>query len=112
MTTESGLEQLLDLFRNAYKRYMKRETPRVARRLDRHESVEIEAEGQKVEFNYWAEVITYVTANFVRDNCPNARIVVNLDGNDSSMQLEVDDKDMQRLNCKIYQTIKRMGGEI
>lgn len=97
MTTEDLIEALIVEGIRAYKK-LNRNSPE-GRKLTRKESVKIDND---VEFSCWREYAVYKVAEYLRDLLPDIPIEVTLDGNDSILQIEIDEKEQQRINGSIY----------
>lgn len=96
MTTEDILEALIEEGTKAYKK-LNRNT-KEGKKLTRKEEVEIEG----VVFSCWREYTVYKIAEYLRSLLPDVPITVELDGNDTSIQIEVDEKAEQKLNSTLY----------
>jgi len=97
MTTEDLIEALIVEGIRAYKK-LNRNTPE-GRKLTRKEAVKIDND---VEFSCWREYAVYKVAEYLRDLLPDIPIEVTLDGNDSVLQIEIDEKEQQKINGSIY----------
>ena len=102
MSTEDMLEGITMRVMKAYKRNS-HNSP-IGQRLNRHEPVVLDG----VEMTYWREYTVYKMAEFVKDIDPTIGVEVFLEGNDSALQLEMDDAQQQNFNRKMYDIIKRL----
>ena len=73
------------------------------RKLDRHEPVEIDG----YTYTCWREFATHAVAEHIRDILPDAGIQVILDGNDSTIELSLDDDEQRTLNSSLYVFLKK-----
>ena len=78
---------------------------REGRMLDRHEPVEIGG----YTYAYWKEFAVHATAEHIKDILPDAEVQVVLDGNDSSIELEIDEDEQRTLNSSLYVFLKKWG---
>ena len=101
MSTEDMIEILIENGVKAYKKNSKKS--KEFNRLNRHESVIIDG----INFNYWREYGVYKAAEFLKENCPQASIVVNLDGNNSSLSIDISDNAQKKINYILYSFLKK-----
>lgn len=73
----------------------------VARMLDRKEPVEINGQ----TYNCWQELIVVTCANIIAEYCPDIEIEVELDGNDSTLDVVLTEEDEKVITSKIYQMV-------
>lgn len=66
--------------------------------LDRKEPVALNG----VTYTCWRELIIHCAANFIQEICPNADVQVMLDGNDSTLKVELTEEEQRELNSKLY----------
>lgn len=100
MTTEDMIEELLDLAYKAYKNNSK--GCEEYRRLNRKQPVVID----NIEFSCWREYVCYKVCEYIKLKIPNAHIDLELDGNDSTINLSLDEEESRILNNKMYVLIK------
>lgn len=100
MTTDEMIEDIIQQSMSAYKKNSKGCTE--FNKLNRHESVFIEG----IEFNFWREYAVYRVAQYIKDKIPNCNLSVELQGNDSYIQVELDDAEQKILNQKMYNFLK------
>lgn len=100
MTTEEMVEIFLDKGAWAYK-VLNRNT-REGKRLYQHKPVEIEGH----VFTCYREYSAFKMGEFLKDNLPEAEVVVTLDGNDSTIEITVSDEEQQKINSKMYGFLK------
>lgn len=96
MTTEEMIEEYISKGVKAYKK-LNRNTPE-GRKLERKEPVTIEG----IEFSCWREYATYKVAECIHETLPEVKIDVELDGNNSTIQIEVDKQEQRTLNHRMY----------
>lgn len=101
MQNEEIIERLLDKAYTCYKRAFRKHCPLVARMLDRKESVEIE--GQM--YSCWQELIVVTCANIIAEYCPDIEIEVELDGNNSTLNVSLTEEDEKIIGSKIYDMV-------
>lgn len=100
MTTEDLVEELIQNGLKAYKKLNK--NTREANFLNRQEEVEIE----NIKFSCWREYAVYKTGEQLQEILPNAKVVVTLDKNNSSIELEINDTEQQKVNAFLYSFLK------
>lgn len=101
MTTEEMIEIFLDKGAWAYKVLNKNTVE--GRKLYRHIPVEIEG----YIFTCYREYSAFKMGEFLKENLPEAGVVVTLDGNDSTIELTIDDDEQQKINSKMYLLLKQ-----
>lgn len=100
MNTVDMIEKLIEL---AYPAYKKNSRGCVeARKLDRKEPVEIDG----YTFSCWREYVCYKVCEYIKLKIPDAEIELELDGNDTTISVALNDGDGQILNNKMYTLIK------
>lgn len=72
-------------------------------RINRHQTVEVEGQ----EICYWREYAVYTMALYLKELLPNVELECTLDGNDSSIQIELTDEEQRFLNGKLYSFLKK-----
>ncbi len=76
---------------------------REGRMLDRHEPVEIDG----YVYTTWREFAVHATAEYIKEILPDADVQVILDGNNSTIELSIDDEEQQKLNSSLYVFLKK-----
>lgn len=97
MPEEEIIELLLIKANACYIRVFRKNCPRIARMLDRKETVTIQGQ----EYKCWTELIVTTCGKIINDFCPDAEVEIELDGNNSSIHAKLSDKDIEILNSKI-----------
>lgn len=101
MTTEDMVERLIEL---AYAKYKKLSLGCPEHdKLMKKEPVEIEG----TVFRGFREYACYRISEFIRKEIPEATVELVLDGMDSTITIEMDDRENQEINRKMYLLIKR-----
>ena len=100
MTTEELIEKIIDISYPIYKRNSRGCVE--ALKLDRKEPVDIDG----IIFSCWREYVCFKVAEYLKENCPEAHVILELDGNNTVIQIEVDDSQQQHLNQKMYNFLK------
>lgn len=104
MTTSDMIETFVSVGMKAFKKLYKDTAE--GRKLDRHEAVVVNGN----EFTYWREYTVYKMGEYIRDILPEADIIVELEGNDSTIRIEnVSDDDVQKLNRMMYLFLEKNG---
>lgn len=106
MTTEDMIKQIYDY---SYKHYKQSRNCPEGLKLDRKEPVEI----QGIEFSCWKEYVMFKVAEYLQDKLPYADVQLNLDGNDTTIDLVCSDDEQRKLNSNMFSLIKEveaMGG--
>lgn len=101
MTTEKMIEIFLDKGAWAYK-LLNKNTPE-GRRLYTHQPVEIEGH----VFTCYREYSAFKMGNFLKENLPEAEVVVTLDSNNSTIEITVSDEEQRKINQKMYSLLKQ-----
>lgn len=101
MTNEKIIEELLIKANDCYKRAFRDKCPILERMLDRKQTVEIQGE----QFNCWRELIVVTCAKIINDYCPDSQVEVELDGNNSNLNVILSDKDEEILQTKIKEMV-------
>lgn len=102
MTTEDLIEDVIEKGVKAYRKNYRNNEQGI--RLTRHEPVEV----QGVTFTYWREYAVYKMAQYLQEICPSVSVEVILDGNDSTLKLEIDDAEQRRINSTLYSFLKKV----
>lgn len=102
MTDEKIIEKLLEKANICYKHAFRKQCPRIARMLDRKETVTLNGQ----DYNCWTELIVTTCGRIINDYCPDAEVEVELDGNNSSLHAILSDKDEEVLSTKIQAMVK------
>lgn len=92
--TEHLIETLIEQGVKAYKK--KHRGRLFGRRLDRHEPVKVE--GVEQEFRYWKEMAVYFAGEYIKEHLPQAIVNVHIDGNNSNLEIEIDDVEEESIN--------------
>lgn len=100
MTTEELIEKIIDVSYPIYKKHSRGSIE--ALKLDRKEEVIIDG----ITFTCWREYICYKVSEYLKEKCPEAHVELELDGNNSIIQIEVSDSQQQTLNQKMYKFLK------
>lgn len=100
MTTEEMVETLIQNGIKAYKKLNK--NTREATLLNQQKEVEIEG----INFSCWREYAVYKTGEQLQELLPYAKVQVNLDKNNSSLELEIDDTEQKKVNAFLYSFLK------
>lgn len=103
MTTEELLEKLIDQGIRAYKKNNRSKL--WGRKLDRHETVTIDG----MDFSCWKELAVYYAGDCIMDNLPNANVEVTLDGNNSTLFVEIDDSEQEKLDHFLTEFFNKVG---
>lgn len=101
-TTEDFIEEIITKAISAYKKNSKGSL--IARKLDRHEDVEI----QGYIFNCWREYVCFKIGELIIDKVPTIKIEIELAGNETVIRLEMSDSEQQELNRKLHLLVKNM----
>ena len=101
MTTESMLEELIQMSMKAYKKNSKGCDE--WNKLNRHETVMID----NIPFNYWREYAVYKVSEWLNDK--GIKVECNLDGNNSSIVINVNEQEQRILNNKLFVLISKWG---
>lgn len=99
MTTEDMIEDFICKGIKAYKK-LYRCTPE-GHKLDRHETVKIKDN----EFSCWKELTVFKMGEYLYEDC-HINVDVELNGNDSKLTIEIDDRQQQKLNNVLYCFLK------
>ena len=102
MTTEDMVERFIDEGIRAYKKNY-RDRSLYARKLDRHEPIEIDGN----EFTCWREYVCYKMAQYIMEILPTCNISVDLDGNNTQLRLELTDNEQRKLNGSLFSFLQR-----
>lgn len=102
MTTEDMIETFISEGIRAYKKNSG--DCFEARRLNRHESVVIEGQ----EFKCWREYVIYRMAEYICKIIPEAKVEIVLDGNDSTIKIELNNFEQQKLNRKMFLFLQKI----
>lgn len=93
--TEQLIETLIDTGVKAYKRNNRDKL--FGRMLDRHETAYVE--GCIQPFRYWKEMAVYFAGDYRKEVLPDAIVEVTIDGNDSTLSIEIDDLESEKINA-------------
>ena len=100
MKTEEMIEMIIENGVKAYKKNSK--GCKEFDMLNRHETVTIDG----IDFNYWREYGVYKTAEYLKEKLPDSIINVNLDGNNSYLNIEMTDAETKKINGILYTFLK------
>lgn len=103
MTTVQLIERIADACYKAYKKHYR------GKELDDCLSAHIEIEVEGVVFTYWRELVIYKVAKLVQKITPGATVTVELCGNESQIQLEATNEELQQLTAWLYRYKKEKG---
>lgn len=101
MTTEEIIERFLSEGRHAFIKHTSKRSPEI-RKLLRHEPVVIEG----VEYSCLQELVVVKTAEEIRNVLPDCDIEVDLDGNNSTLVLTLNDEEKRKLTSSLYVFLK------
>lgn len=94
------IEEVIEAGVKAYRRNYKNVPEGI--RLSRHEPVML----QGIEFTCWREYAVYKMGEYLIELCPEVKVEVELDGNNSIIKMEVTDEQQQEVNRKLYTFLK------
>jgi len=97
MTTEQMIENFIQLGVDSLKKLYKGTLE--ARKLDRKESVILD---DGTECRCWREYVVYKMAQMIIDTIPDSNVEINMNGNDSTIQVELSNEEQRKLNEKMY----------
>lgn len=100
MTTEEMIEEIIEYVYPIYKKHSKGCIE--ALKLDRKEEVEIDG----TVFSCWREYVCFKVAEYIKEKCPEAHVDLELNGNQTSIQLEIDNDQQQKLNACMNNFLK------
>lgn len=103
MTAVDLIETLSSACYKAYKKHYR------GKELDDCLSAHKEIEVEGVVFTYWRELVIYKVAKLIQKITPNATVHVELAGNESQIQLEATDEEIQKLTAWLYNYEKEKG---
>lgn len=96
MNIEELIEYTIDKGVQAYKKNLRHK--RFGRYLDRHQPVKLR--GVDTEFRYWREMAVYMMGDYILEVVPTAKVEVCLDGNDSTIKIELDGDEQEQAIVK------------
>lgn len=102
MTTEEIIARYIDEGYNALRKHTSKRSPEI-RRLIRHETVTI----QGTEYSCLKEFAVERVAEEIRKILPEADIEVTLDGNDSTLKVELTEEEKRRLTTEFYAFLEK-----
>ena len=105
MSVEELVEKLMDVGMKAYK--SNRKTSSDARKLDRHEPIDLPSDG--VTVTCWKEFVAYKMADWVQEVVPEATVTVELKGNDTILSLEISDEEQLILEREFGDFLAKWG---
>lgn len=100
--TENMIEEFISIGMKAYKKNSKGSIE--ARKLDRHESVIIQGQ----EFTCWREYTVFKMAEYICKVIPKSRVEVMLDGNNSSIKIELNEFEQEKLNRQMFLFLEKI----
>ena len=101
MTTEDLIESFISAGVDAFKKNYRR--TRQGRMLDRHTPVEICGQ----TFSCWRELAVYGMADYISDVLPDVEVECILDGNNSTLSLELTCEQQRKLNGNMFAFLKK-----
>jgi len=101
MTNEKIIEELLIKANDCYKKQFRKRCPMIARMLDRKETVTIQGE----QYTCWRELIIVTCGKIINDYCPDAEVEIEVDGNNSNLNVILSDEDEKVLQTKIKEMV-------
>lgn len=101
MCTEDMVETVIEAGVKAYKKNYKNCPEGI--KLFRKEPVVLFG----IEFNCWREYAVYKMGQYLQELCPTLNIDVELDGNNSTLKLEMSDEEQKKVNVLLWQFIKK-----
>jgi len=72
--------------------------------LNRHEPIVKEGH----EFRYWREWAVYKMGQYITEIIPGAKVDVWMDGNDSSLSVELNDDEQKKLNSEMFRFFQEL----
>ena len=102
MTTENLVENFIELAIKSYKKNGK--GSQKARKLERHETIIVDGN----EISCWREFACYKMAEWIAEEIPEAKVILDLDGNDSVIRIEVSEEEQRELNSKMISFLKKI----
>lgn len=103
MTTEELIEVFISEGVDAYKKNSG--DCLEARKLNRHEPVIVDGH----EFRYWREYAVYRMAEYIGEIIGDS-VEVELNGNDSTIKVELDDAQQKKLNREMFLFLRKING--
>lgn len=100
MTTEQMIEEIIELCYPLYKKHSQGSVE--ALKLDRKEPVEVDG----ITFSCWREYVCFKVAEYIKEKCPDAGLRLELNGNNTVIELEIDDVQQQKLNVIMNNFLK------
>lgn len=95
--TERLIEEFMEAGTKAFKSERKKSSE--ARKLDRHETIELPPDGVKV--SYWREFVAYKMAEWIQETVPTCTVELELAGNDTTLTVELTDEERKLLSDKL-----------
>ena len=95
--TESLIEEFMEAGLKAFKSERKRSSE--ARKLDRHEAIELPPDGVKV--SCWREFVAYKMAEWIQETVPTCTVELELAGNYTTLTVELTDEERKLLSDKL-----------
>ena len=100
MTTEQMIQAIIDAAYPMYKRNSKGCVE--AYKLDCKQPVDIDG----ITFTCWREYVCFKVAEYIKDKVPDCNLELQLDGNDTVIQVELDDDQQKKLNVAMNKFLK------
>lgn len=101
-TTEEMIENFIQLGVFSLKKLYKETLE--GRKLNRKEAIILD---DGTECRCWREYVVYKMAKMIIDTIPDANVEIELNGNDSIIQVELSDTEQEILNEKMYIFLKK-----
>ncbi len=101
MTTEDLIQSFLDAGRHAFSAYTAKRSPEI-RKLLRHEKVIIDGN----ELSCLQELVVIKTAEHIRNILPDCDLEVELNGNESTLNVELTPEEKRKLTSELYVFLK------
>lgn len=95
--TERLIEEFMEAGLKAFKSERIRSSE--ARKLDRHETIELPPDGVKV--SYWREFVAYKMAEWIQETVPACTVELELAGNDTTLTVELTDEERKLLSDEL-----------
>lgn len=101
MTTEELIQSFIDAGRHAFISHTAKRSPEI-RKLIRHETVVIDGN----EYNCLQELVVVKTAEHIRNILPDCDLEVELNGNESTLNVELTPEEKRKLTSELYVFLK------
>ena len=100
MSTEEMIEEIIQVSYPFYKKHSKGCVE--ALKLDRKEEVEIDG----TVFSCWREYVCYKVSEYIKDKVPECHVTLELNGNNTVIQVELNDEQQRKLNVCMNEFLK------